>query len=100
MLLVGTFLLLVAPRFGGAFFLRLGLFARFATREAGHAAGRRLFEPQSCRRRLNQRGANKGGTQAMLAEILVLKLEAAARTAKEATRFVPIALPAPAAKAS
>jgi hypothetical protein len=36
----------------------------------------------------------------MLAEIFMLKLEAAARTAKEAPRFVPITLPAPAAKAS
>jgi len=40
-------------------------------------------------------GANQGGT-AMLAEIFMLRLEAAARAAKEAansSRFVPITLP-------
>src|SRR5262249_56325508 len=45
-------------------------------------------------------GANQGGT-AMLAEIFMLRLEAAARAAKEAansSRFVPITLPS--AKAS
>jgi len=45
-------------------------------------------------------GANQGGT-AMLAEIFMLRLEAAARAAKEAansSRFVPITLPT--AKAS
>jgi hypothetical protein len=36
----------------------------------------------------------------MLAEIFMLKLEAAARTAKDPARFVPITLPARAAKAS
>jgi hypothetical protein len=40
-------------------------------------------------------GANQGGT-AMLAEIFMLRLDAAARAAKEAansSRFVPITLP-------
>jgi hypothetical protein len=35
------------------------------------------------------------GSAAMLAEIFMLKLEAAARAAKEPARFVPVTLPPP-----
>src|SRR6266508_1602205 len=59
----------------------------------------RLFEPQSCRRRLTVRG--EPWSTAMLAEIFMLKLEAAARAAKlpsPSSQFVPVTLPA--AKAS
>jgi len=82
-----------------------------------HSVARRCWSPFSAPRRavafahtddLNRKrnaadktaGANQGGT-AMLAEIFMLRLEAAARAAKEAansSRFVPITLPT--AKAS
>jgi hypothetical protein len=55
---------------------------------------------RKCTADVKTAGANQGGT-AMLAEIFMLRLEAAARAAKEAansTRFVPITLPT--AKAS
>jgi hypothetical protein len=35
------------------------------------------------------------GSAAMLAEIFILKLEAAARAAKEPARFVPVTMPPP-----
>ena len=103
--------------------IRYSITFRSANRTTGrseamsHSVARRCWSPFSAPRRavafahtddLNRKrnaadktaGANQGGT-AMLAEIFMLRLEAAARAAKEAansSRFVPITLPT--AKAS
>ena len=56
------------------------------------------FEPHSARGRLTRRSPRARST-VMLAEIYMLRLEAAARAAKEAatssSRFVPVSLPGP-----